>query len=61
MSTSSELMLVGLYYFPFIVALLRRHPNENGIFLLNTFIGWTVIGWFAALIMACGNVSKQGV
>jgi hypothetical protein len=42
--------LIGLYFIPSIVAFSRNHHNAAGIFLLNLFLGWTVIGWIAALI-----------
>lgn len=45
------IILVLLYFLP---ALLAHHKrNFTGIFLLNALLGWTVVGWFAALIWAC--------
>jgi Superinfection immunity protein len=46
-----------LYFLPFIVALARSKRDVLGIFLLNFFLGWTVIGWVVALIWA----TKQDV
>lgn len=43
---------VGLYFLPAIIAALRHTHNATGIVLLNLFLGWTVIGWVAALLMA---------
>ncbi len=43
---------VGLYFIPAIIAAVRHTHNATGILLLNVFLGWTVIGWFAALLMA---------
>ena len=40
----------ALYFLPAIVAAARRTHNATGILLLNVFLGWTVIGWFVALI-----------
>ena len=42
----------GLYFLPTIVAAIRRHHQENAIFLLNLLLGWTLIGWVAAIIWA---------
>ncbi len=42
----------ALHFLPTIVAALRRSRNVVGIFLLNLFLGWTVIGWIVALIWA---------
>ena len=58
MSAGNELILVGAYYFPWLIAVLRKHPNAGGIFILNTFLGWTVIMWFVCFAMACGNAKK---
>jgi hypothetical protein len=46
---------IGLYFLPAIVAALRHTHNATGILLLNIFFGWTVIGWFVALLMAIGS------
>jgi hypothetical protein len=40
----------GLYLLPTIVAFLRQHHNRWAILLLNIFLGWTFLGWVAALI-----------
>jgi len=42
--------LTLLYFLPTLVAHNKR--CFLGVFLLNFFLGWTVIGWFAALIWA---------
>lgn len=39
-----------LYFLPALVANQRRHRQGNAIFVLNFFLGWTVIGWIAALV-----------
>jgi len=42
-----------LYFLP---TLLARHKEDfMGIFLVNLLAGWTVIGWFIALIWACSE------
>ena len=43
---------VGLYFLPAIFAAARHTHNSTGILLLNLFLGWTMIGWFVALLMA---------
>jgi len=46
------LVFCGLLYFlPSIVG--HRKQSFAGIFLLNFFLGWTVIGWIVALVWAC--------
>jgi len=41
-----------MYFLPSIIALIREKRDTLAIFLLNFFLGWTVIGWFIALIWA---------
>jgi hypothetical protein len=42
----------GLYFLPAIIAGVRHTHNSTGILLLNLFLGWTMVGWFVALLMA---------
>lgn len=49
-STVVILLILGIYFLPGIIASGRQHPNSIAIFLLNLFLGWTFLGWFAALI-----------
>ncbi|HYC24548.1 MAG TPA: superinfection immunity protein [Roseiarcus sp.] len=42
-----------LYFLPTIIALVRGHLSGLAIFLLNLFLGWTLIGWLIALIWSC--------
>lgn len=42
-------ILTAMFFLPTIIAIARGH-NALAIFLLNFFLGWTVIGWFWALI-----------
>jgi hypothetical protein len=46
------LFAIGLYFVPAIVAAARQTHNATGILLLNIFLGWTLIGWLVALLMA---------
>jgi len=52
-------VLLFFYFIPWLVSASRHHHNQGGIFLLNLLVGWTFIGWLAALIMACGEVKKS--
>jgi len=42
-----------LYFLPTIVALMRERHDKLSIFLLNFFLGWSVVGWVISLIWAC--------
>jgi hypothetical protein len=41
-----------LYLLPAIVALSREHHQKIAILVLNVLLGWTAVGWVAALIWA---------
>jgi hypothetical protein len=40
------------YFVPSIVAFARSKRDVLSIFLLNLFLGWTLIGWIVALVWA---------
>ena len=40
------------YFLPYGVARLRGHARSRAIFKLNLLLGWTGLGWIAALIWA---------
>jgi hypothetical protein len=46
------LFAIGLYFLPAIVAAARHTHNATAILLLNLFLGWTLVGWVVALLMA---------
>lgn len=55
MSASGSLfVLVALvsYFIPTIVATSKGHKNALAIFVLNLFLGWTLIGWVGSLVWA---------
>jgi hypothetical protein len=41
-----------MYFLPSIIALARSKRDILAIFLLNFFLGWSIIGWFVALVWA---------
>ena len=48
------------YFIPFIVAHERRHRNYEAIGALNALLGWTVLGWIAALVWALTDNKRGG-
>lgn len=44
------LLLVVIYFIPTATGIKKR--NAKAIFALNLFLGWTLIGWVAALVWA---------
>jgi hypothetical protein len=43
------LPFIGLYLTPTVFAAMRKHPNLAPIAIVNVFLGWTFVGWVAAL------------
>ena len=41
---------LAVYFIPVVIAYVRRHKNILAITLMNIFVGWTFIGWLAALL-----------
>ena len=52
---SVALIMFFLYFIPTIVAYARGHKNALAIFILNLFLGYTLVGWVIALIWAVYN------
>lgn len=49
--------LFVLYFLPSVHAAWRHHPNQNSIFIINFFLGWTLLGWVAAAAMSASHIS----
>jgi len=50
---------VAVYFLPMIVAGGRKHQSWGGIFVVNLFFGWTLLGWVVALAWALSWVRRQ--
>lgn len=48
-----------LYFLPAVIA--RKKRNASSVFVINLFLGWTLIGWVVALAMAVNNPSPPVV
>ena len=44
-----------MYFIPLIVAYIRKHNNIAAIAVLNLVLGWTMLGWLAALLWALNS------
>lgn len=44
--------IIALYFLPTIVGKSNKKKNAKAIFVLNLFLGWTIIGYVVALIWA---------
>jgi hypothetical protein len=50
---------LGIYFVPSIVASNRMHRNRTAIFVLNLFLGWTLLGWVVALVWAFAQSGSE--
>jgi hypothetical protein len=48
-----------LYFVRSIVATVRGHQNSMAIFVLNVFLGWTILGWVGSLVWALTVVRRE--
>jgi len=52
-------IVIALYFLPWVIAAKRNHNNQIAIFVLNIFGGFTYIGWVIALTWSfTDNTSK---
>lgn len=54
-------LLVPVYVLPAAVALKLRHHNAQAIVALNLLLGWTFLGWAAALVWALTRSAPPAV
>jgi hypothetical protein len=48
---------LAIYFLPTIIANVRNHTQTMAIVLTNLLLGWTFLGWVAALVWACTSTS----
>lgn len=53
------IFLLCFYFLPSGIAVMREHHNTLAIFLLNLFLGWSLVGWVAALVWAATVVQRR--
>jgi hypothetical protein len=53
------LISAALYFLPAIVAHGRAHPKTTAIFTLDLLLGWTLVGWVAALVWALTHTGRR--
>lgn len=49
------------YMLPWAIAATRNRPNVVAIAMINLFLGWSLVGWVVALVMACSSDGQQSV
>jgi hypothetical protein len=45
-----------LYLLPTAIAFSRGHKDTGPIFLVDLFLGWSLVGWVVALVWACKSM-----
>lgn len=53
--------LIAVHFLPAIIAGVRRAQNFWWILAVNFFLGWTVLGWIAALIWSIRDMPEYYV
>ena len=53
--TVVALLFLAVYFLPTFVAVARKKVNKGAIFVLNLFLGWSLIGWVVALVWALSS------
>ncbi len=43
---------IVFYLLPSLIAYFRKHKNLVAVFMLNLFLGWTLVGWVVSLVWA---------
>ena len=51
-------VLFVLYWLPSIIALLGGHQQTAPILVINMLLGWTLVGWVAALALSVSRVER---
>ena len=47
------------YFTPLVIAVLRKHRFTTAIGLINFLLGWTVVGWLAAIVWAVNKDVRE--
>lgn len=52
---------LAIYFLPSILGFSAKKDNKFAIFLLNLFLGWSLIGWVVALVWAVSKDKQQTI
>ncbi len=55
------LLIIILYFLPTFNAYSNKKRNAGSVFIINFFLGWSIIGWIVALSMSAGKDAKPTV
>jgi hypothetical protein len=48
-----------IYFLPSWIAWQRKHHNKGPIIITNLILGWTILGWIAALIWSVSAIRTR--
>lgn len=51
--------ILTIYFIPTLAAISRNTKRIAGIIIVNLFLGWTLLGWFGALLWAVLEKKKE--
>jgi hypothetical protein len=54
-------VLLIAYFTPLLIAVLRKHRFITPIGLINFLLGWTVVGWLAAIVWAVNKDVREAL
>jgi hypothetical protein len=53
-------LLATIYLLPSVIAFARgRHQNGASVFVVNLFLGWTLLGWVISMASAVSAVRER--
>jgi len=53
------LIIVCIYFLPTVLANFNKHTKSDSIFIINLFLGWTLIGWVIALAWSVSENNRD--
>ncbi|VVM54712.1 hypothetical protein PS684_00107 [Pseudomonas fluorescens] len=51
-------LTIATYFLPSFNAFSRKHPDRWPIFMLDLFLGWTIIGWVVSLVWSVSPITS---
>ncbi|CZF78991.1 hypothetical protein GCE9029_01186 [Grimontia celer] len=53
------ILALFIYFIPTLTASMRDSGKTFMVFVVNLFLGWSLVGWVVALVMACATEGNQ--
>ena len=50
---------LAIYFIPVVIAYVRKHNHIGAITILTIFLGWTFVGWLAAVLWSLNSDVKE--